>query len=107
LKRKIKQTRKRGGVMSETTIITPCPHCDKPVSSWVYTDYINSLEQENANLKAEVERLKEAKHCLEFERDFLIADQKALIQKYRIEYVDLIVARREYKQAEQKVKEVV
>jgi hypothetical protein len=46
-------------MMSEKYIIvTPCPHCDKPVSSWVYTDYINRLEKENAELKDDVERLK-------------------------------------------------
>ena len=72
---------------------------------------VEELKERNADKFKEIYKLKqqleykdEDIHCLEFERDFLIADQKALIQKYRIEYVDLIVARREYKQAEQQAK---
>jgi hypothetical protein len=61
----------------------------------------------NTNLmaQAEIEHLKEANHCLEFERDYQIVDLKAVMWHLKLDYKDLIRARRKYAEHNKEIAE--
>jgi hypothetical protein len=71
----------------------------------------NLMAQSTQRLKelrqaqAEIEKLKEANHCLEFESDYQIVDLKAVMWHLKLDYKDLIRVRRKYAEHNKEIAE--